>query len=113
MPAMRGVLARRTVMAAQAMATADQIEAALNYLAPGIEAPFTYACEPPPGVPITTVRIAPHTVPVRDGRPLLPQMSLDREGFLLQRRPTAVRDFHDEAELQRVYYPEVERLVRE
>ena len=100
-------------MGPEIAATADQIEATLNYLAPGIDAPFTYACEPPPGMPQTTVEIAPRRLPIRDGRPLLPQMSLDREGFLLERRPTSVVDFNDEAEVRRVYYPEIERLVIE
>jgi hypothetical protein len=50
-------------------------------------------------------------VAILDGRghPL----SLERNGFELVGHPTAVKDFFDAAELQSVYYPEVERLIRE
>jgi hypothetical protein len=37
---------------------------------------------------------------------------LDREGFKLVPHQTRVADFYDEEELKRVYYPEVERLVK-
>jgi hypothetical protein len=39
--------------------------------------------------------------------------SLERNGFELVEQRTAVRDFFDPAELESVYYPEIERLVRE
>jgi len=50
------------------------------------------------------------TVLIRDAR-VLPDLSLDREGFLLAERPTAVRDFYDPAEVRAVYYPEVAQLL--
>jgi len=53
-----------------------------------------------------------HTVPIRDARPLARDLSLDRNGFALVDHPTAVRDFFDPEELARVYYPEVEQLVK-
>jgi hypothetical protein len=40
-------------------------------------------------------------------------LSLDREGFVLTERPSAVRDFYDRAEVERVYYPEVAKLLME
>ena len=52
-------------------------------------------------------------MPIRDGRPLAGTFSLDRNGFAFVPHPTAVADFFDKAELAAVYYPEVERLVRE
>ena len=52
-------------------------------------------------------------VTIDDGRALAGELSLERNGFLLARHPTAVRDFFDAAELKAVYYPEVERLIRE
>ena len=51
-------------------------------------------------------------VEVRDGRPRLKEFGLDISGFTLVEHPVAVRDFFDEAEVRRVYYPEVEELVR-
>ena len=38
-------------------------------------------------------------------------LSLDREGFTLAQRPSAVRDFYDREEVLRVYYPEVAKLL--
>jgi hypothetical protein len=54
-----------------------------------------------------------HTVPICDARPLAGEFSLDRNGFVLVDHPTAVRDFFDPEELARVYYPEVEQLVKQ
>jgi hypothetical protein len=50
-------------------------------------------------------------VAILDGR--AHELSLERNGFELVGHPTAVKDFFDAAELQSVYYPEVERLIRE
>lgn len=50
---------------------------------------------------------------VHDGRPIADRLDLDRHGFILMRHPTAVKDFYDDAEVRRVYYPEMERLVRQ
>jgi hypothetical protein len=52
-------------------------------------------------------------VTIDDGRRLARELSLDRNGFMLVRHPTAMKDFFDSAELKRVYYSEMERLVRE
>jgi hypothetical protein len=53
------------------------------------------------------------TVAVHNGRPLADRFSLDREGFEFVHHATAVRDFLDPGELEKVYYPEVERLVQQ
>src|SRR5881392_3197055 len=52
-------------------------------------------------------------VTIDDGRRLAAELSLDRNGFMLVRHATAMRDFFDAAELKRVYFPEIERLVGE
>lgn len=53
-------------------------------------------------------------IAVRDGRPLADRLELDRHGFTLRRVATAVRDFTDDDEVRRVYYPEtVDLLARE
>ena len=52
-------------------------------------------------------------VTIGDGRALAGELSLDRNGFVLVRHPTAVRDFFDAVELKSVYSPEIERLVAE
>jgi hypothetical protein len=52
-------------------------------------------------------------VEIRNGRPQAPEFSLDVHGFAFREHRTAMRDFFDAEELKRVYYPEIERLVRE
>lgn len=50
---------------------------------------------------------------IYNGRPLIPHLSLDREGFQLWDRPTRVRDFYDADEVRSVYYPETEDLLKQ
>jgi hypothetical protein len=50
---------------------------------------------------------------VADAREVLSELSLERTGFVLVEHKTAVKNFFDETELKDVYYPEVERLIRE
>jgi hypothetical protein len=89
------------------------VEAVLNYLAPTKERPRTYTNDPPSGEPRTTVVSEAHVVPIRNLRPLASSVSLDREGFGLVRQDTAVTDFYDDDEVRAVYYPEVERALKE
>lgn len=93
--------------------TLDHIEAPLNYLASDSEKPFVYTQSPPPGMPQRAGRFELRSVPIRDGRPFLSQLSLDKEGFVLRRHATKTADFYDATEVKRIYYPEVEQLVRE
>jgi hypothetical protein len=89
------------------------VKAELNYLAPTTARPRTYTYVPPEGIPPSTAALDPHTMVVSDLRSLLGQVSLDREGFDLVRHASAVTDFLDAEEVKRVYYPEVERLLKE
>jgi hypothetical protein len=54
-----------------------------------------------------------HTVAMRDARAVSGQLALEKTGFVLLRRPTAVKDFTDPDQVRAVYYPEVEALVKE
>src|SRR2546422_7287673 len=49
---------------------------------------------------------------IRDGRPLADEFDLEVTGFEFAEHKTQVRDFFDPDELKRVYYPEVEALVK-
>jgi hypothetical protein len=53
-----------------------------------------------------------HRVEIANGREAR-DLALDRNGFVLVEHRTAVRDFFDVDELKRVYYPEVQKLIRE
>ena len=89
------------------------VEATLNYLAPMAERPRNYTFEPPPGVARSNVQREQHTVAIHDMRPAAADVSLDREGFAVLHAPSAVKDFWDEDEVRRVYYPEVQRVLAE
>lgn len=88
------------------------VTAELNYLAPVLGKPRTYAFDPPPGEPKSTALAEPHQVPIFDARLIAQNISLDREGFALVRHPTRVKDFYNEEEVRAVYYPAVEAFLR-
>jgi hypothetical protein len=92
--------------------TLAAVEAELNYLVPTKERPRTYAFDPPPDVPRTTGAHEPHTVSIRNGRPIAAAISLDQYGFGFVTHRSKVRDFYDDDEVKRVYYPEAESLLR-
>src|SRR5215467_2244403 len=96
-----------------AVAGLKSVFAPLNFLAPMAEKPVAYNYQPPSGVPVRTGKSEEHQVTIRDARPLIDQLSLDREGFVLLRHQSAVRNFYDEDEIKRVYYPECERVMKE
>jgi hypothetical protein len=70
------------------------------------------AFDPPPGEPKSTALPEPHTVPIFNARAAGREFSLDREGFALVAQHTEVRNFDDEDEIRRVYYPEVEAFLK-
>lgn len=102
-------------MSLQALAITDlpQVVAELNYLKPMAERPRNYAYEPPPGIPRTNTENDPYRIAVHDLRPIADSVSLDTRGFALIKHDSAVRDFYDDEEVRRVYYPEVEQVIRQ
>jgi hypothetical protein len=49
---------------------------------------------------------------VRNGRPIAERLSLDEHGFIFVEHKTKVADFFDSEQLEWVYYPEVEQLIK-
>jgi hypothetical protein len=88
-----------------------RVEGLLNYLAPMAEKPMNLTYDPPPGVPRSTGIPEPHVMRIHDARPVAGRLTLDGEGLALVEHRSAVKDFYDEDELRRVYYPEAIRLV--
>jgi hypothetical protein len=88
------------------------VEATLNYFVEASEKPVIYTYEPSPGVPRTTGKSEAHSVSIRNAR-LAEELSLDRQGFQLVQQETAVRDFYDRTEVEKVYYPEIEALLKQ
>lgn len=89
------------------------VEGLLNYLAPMAAKPMNLTYDPPPGMPRSTGIPEPHVMPIHDARPVAGRLTLDGEGLALVEHRSAVKDFYDEDEVRRVYYPEAERLVAE
>jgi hypothetical protein len=54
-----------------------------------------------------------HQVAIHNGRPLADGFVFEREGFRFVPHHTEVRDFSDEDEIRRVYYPECEALIKQ
>ena len=88
------------------------IEATLNYLQDTGVMPSVFTGGPGS----TDVRAAspsdPHRVTMHNGRLESDGFMLDRQGFRFVGHDTNVVDFDDADELRRVYYPEVEALVK-
>ena len=89
------------------------IVAPLNFLLPMAEKPVAYNYEPPPGTPVRNGRNIEYRVTIRDARPIVDQLSLDREGFVMLHHHSAVQNFYDEDEIKSVYYPECERVMQQ
>ena len=89
------------------------VNGSLNYIEPTSEKPVYYAYEPPAGTPRSTGKFVAHTVPIRNAREVVDHLSLDRQGFQLTHQESAVRDFYDQNEVKSIYYPEVERLLKQ
>ncbi len=53
----------------------------------------------------------PRLTPIYNGRKSAGPFELHKHGFVLTPHETAMKDFFDEEEVLRVYYPEIERLI--
>jgi len=89
------------------------VTATLHYLVRGAEKPVRYVDEPPPGAEGYNGIDDPHEVRIEDGRGREVEFTLDRNGFALINAPTRVIDFYSPDEVKTVYYPEVERLLKQ
>jgi hypothetical protein len=87
--------------------TAHQVEAQIKYVRRGERQVFY-----PTDRAKSHMAQEEHTVTIRDVRDIAGSLSFDRNGFVLLRRPTAVRDFYDPERVVRDYQPEIEALVR-
>ena len=102
-------------MAAQpeAIHRAESVRAELRYIVDTGEKPKTHIAPQHSGEPSRredTVDL--REMRIHDAWPLAGEASLDREGFEIHRLPSDVSDFYDDEEVERVHYPEIERLIR-
>ncbi len=97
---------------AQADTTPDAIEASVNYLLNTGETPYTFTGGPGSTVIQSNSQQDPHNVTIHNGRLERDRFDLERNGFHFVDHPTKMVDFFDPDELQRVYYPEMEALIK-
>ncbi len=96
------------------IAELDTIEVSLSYLADTGEKLVTHVAAP--GGRDSRVRgggVETHRVTMTNGRPLADGFEFEREGFRFVPHNSAVRDFFDDGEVRRVYYPECEALIKQ
>lgn len=90
--------------------TARSTRALIRYVDPGDFVTRRYVSQ---GDEINTGTYSDHEVTIRDGMPIRDHFQLDTHGFMIAKNGTAVRDFHDKAEVDSVYEREVENHIRQ
>ena len=103
---------RETPRATTARPAAAQVNAPLTFITRSASKPVFHSAASTGGAPRVLFDTERHTVRIYDLRPLADALSLDHEGFELRRHATAVRDLYDDDLVERVYYPEIEALLR-
>jgi hypothetical protein len=91
---------------------AQSLTATLHYLKRTTERPVRYVKEPPPGIPTWNGIDDPREILIEDARGREQEFTLDTNDFALVRAPSNACDFYSREEVQAVYYPEVESLLR-
>ncbi len=87
---------------------ARQVRAMMRYVDEGDFVTRRYVSQ---GQELNTGTYSDHEIVIRDGMPIREHFRLDTHGFTVARSPTAVTDFHDKAEVERLYEREVEADV--
>ena len=91
----------------------ESVDTSLMYLVDTGEKPVSHS-NAPGTTPIQhRGRYEERPVTVHNGRPIIDSLSLDRQGFVFVKHETKVKDFYDAEEVRSVYYPEMERLVKQ
>jgi hypothetical protein len=90
----------------------DTIEATLNYIVDDGTKVFTITAGPGGQDTRSGGTPDPRRVAIHNGRPQANDFVLERNGFRFVRHDTKVADFFDETEIKRVYYPEMEALIK-
>jgi len=100
------------VQVAEQETAPEAIEATVNYITNNGEKLFTQTGGPGSLDVRTGGTPDPHPVTIHNARRHEGQFVFDRDGFVFTRHDTKVQDFFDEDEIRRVYYPEMEALVK-
>jgi hypothetical protein len=90
----------------------EAVEATVNYITNNGEKLFTETGGPGSLDVRSGGTPDPHAVTIHNARRHEGRFVLDRDGFVFVRHDTKVKDFFDADEIRRVYYPEMEALVK-
>ncbi len=90
----------------------DAVEATLNYIVDTGEKVFTETAVPGALDARSGGKQDPRRISISNGRRFADRLVLEQDGFRFVRHDTKVKDFYDEEEVRRTYYPEMERLVK-
>src|SRR5262249_23182877 len=90
----------------------DQIEATLNYIVDDGSKVFTIVASAGGSDTRSRGKPDPHRGAIPHRRPPPRDFLLERHGFRFVRHDTRVQEFYDEDEIRRVYYPEMEALIK-
>jgi len=90
----------------------DTIEATLNYIVDDGNKVFTIVATPGGSDARSGGTPDPRRITLHNGRHHADDFVLDRNGFRFVRHDTKMADFYDEDEIKRVYYPEMEALIK-
>ena len=99
------------VQALEQNAAADAIAATINYTVDTGEKIVTLAAAPGAS-DVRNSSPDPRRVTMHNGRPEAARFEFDRDGFRFVRHDTKVADFFDQEQIRRIYYPEMEALVK-
>jgi hypothetical protein len=94
-------------MATSSQSTVPGVDATIRYVVAGEKAVFY-----PTDRERSYWPAEEHRVHISSMRPQACDLSLERNGFLLLREPSAVTNFYDPAEVRSRYYAEIEALVK-
>src|ERR1700675_441956 len=102
----------RTALRPEAGARIGEVTAGLNYTIDTGVKPVNETFGPGNIHRRTSGETEERPMAIRDGRPHSAEFDLEVTGFEFVGHKTEVRDFFDADELKRVYYPEIEALVK-
>jgi hypothetical protein len=91
------------------METVQAVTGELHYLDPAATVLRRFTA---PGASVNTSNYLAHQMPIGNGRPVQDLFTLDRNGFELASHVSAVQDFTDKSEVDRVYPREVAEFVK-
>jgi hypothetical protein len=87
-----------------------QTRAKIRYVNPGDFVTRRYVSQ---GKEMNTGTYSDHEMVIRDGMPIRDHFELDTHGFMLGKHLTAITDFHDKDQVDRLYEREVEEYIKQ